>query len=82
MTEEYINLGIEQLDNDDAERALQYFQAAYDLQPDNAEVLFYLGITYSRLEKHEEAAHFYKLSLHYEPNNAETWLNLANRHDD
>ena len=44
MTEEYINLGIEQLDNDDAERALQYFQAAYDLQPDNAEVLFYLGL--------------------------------------
>ena len=37
MTEEYINLGIEQLDNDDAERALHYFQAAYDLQPDNAE---------------------------------------------
>ena len=44
MTEEYINLGIEQLDNDNAERALHYFQAAYDLQPDNAEVLFYLGL--------------------------------------
>ena len=82
MTEEYINLGLEQLNNDDAERALQYFHAAYDLQPDNAEVLFYLGIAYSRLDQYEEAAHFYKLSLHYEPNNAETWLNLANRHDD
>ena len=57
MTDKYINLGLEQLDNDNAERALHYFKAAYDLQPDNSEVLFYLGIAYSHLEQHEEAAH-------------------------
>ena len=78
MTDEYIELGIEQLDKDHPEKALQYFQAAYALQPDNDEVLFYLGLTHHRLEHLEEAVHYYRQSLAVEPESAETWLNLGN----
>ena len=49
MTDIYIELGIEKLEQDEPREALRCFQAAYDLQPDNDEVLFYLGLTYHRL---------------------------------
>ncbi len=78
MTDEYIELGIEQLDQNNPEKALQYFQAAYALQPDNDVVLFYLGLTHHRLKHLEEAVHYYRQSLAVEPESAETWLNLGN----
>ena len=43
MTDEYIKLGLEQLDSGNPHAALRHFEAAYALQPDNPEVLFYLG---------------------------------------
>lgn len=81
MTDEYIKLGLEQLHCGNPQAALRHFEAAYALQPDNSEVLFYLGRTYSDLNKDNEAVRYYRLSLQIEPDSAATWLNMANCYD-
>ena len=63
MTDEYIKLGLEQLDSGNPHAALRHFEAAYALQPDNPEVLFYLGRACYALMRDNEAVHYYRLLL-------------------
>ena len=81
MTDEYIKLGLEQLDSGNPHAALRHFEAAYALQPDNPEVLFYLGRACYALIRDNEAVHYYRLLLQIEPDSAAAWMNMANCYD-
>lgn len=78
MTEKYIKLGLKLVRSGRAEEALVHFKAAYALEPDNPEVLFYMGRAYSEIGQLEKAVQYYRLMLKIEPENYSGWLNLAN----
>ncbi len=82
MTDEYIRLGQEQLDEGNFEQALEYFHAARELQPDNAEVIFYIGLTYSKMNQAEEAIKYYRKSLELDSEASGAWTNLGNKYDE
>lgn len=82
MTEEYLNLGREALANGQPEDAMRHFQAAYALQPDNSEVIFYLGRASQDLDRHADAVHYYAEVLKLENDCMPAMLNMANSYDD
>lgn len=82
MTDEYIRLGQEQLDEGNLDQALDYFHSALKLQPDNAEVIFYIGLTYSKMGQAEEAIKCYRKSLELDPEASGAWTNLGNKYDE
>lgn len=82
MTEEYIRLGQEQLDAGDLDHAMDHFRSALSLQPDNAEVLFYIGLTYSRMGDADKAIEYYHRSLKFDSEASGTWTNLGNKYDE
>lgn len=82
MTDEYIRLGQEQLDEGNLKQALEYFHAARELQPDNAEVIFYIGLTYSKMGQAEEAIKCYRKSLELDSEASGAWTNLGNKYDE
>lgn len=82
MTEEYLSLGREALDNGQPEEAMRHFQAAYALQPDNSEVIFYLGRASQDLNRHEDAVRYYAEVLKLESDCTPAMLNMANSYDD
>lgn len=82
MTEEYLALGREALSNAHPEEAMKYFMSAYELQPDNAEVIFYLGRASQDLERHEDAVRYYADVLRIEDDCMAAMLNMANSYDD
>jgi len=43
--------------------AIDYFKQAYELEPDNPEVHYYLGITYGRMQRYEKAIENLELVL-------------------
>lgn len=81
MTDEYIKLGREELNEGNPEGAIAHFEAAYALQPDNPEVLFYLGIAHSKAGQDDKAVEYYRQLLHFDAENADAWLNMANSYD-
>lgn len=81
MTDEYIQLGKQQLEGGHPQQALELFLSAYALQPDNPEVLFYLGRAYSDLGQPEEALRRYLLSLQLDPDSVGTLVNIASQYD-
>lgn len=82
MTEEYITLGREALSNAQPEEAMKYFMSAYELQPDNAEVIFYLGRASQDLGRHEDAVRYYAQVLRSDNDCWAAMLNMANSYDD
>ena len=82
MTEEYLQLGREALQNEQPEEAMKHFMAAYRLQPDNAEVIFYLGRASQDMERHEDAVRYYTEVLRLENDSMPAMLNMANSYDD
>lgn len=82
MTEEYLHLGQEQLDQGNLTQAMSHFRSALSLQPDNAEVLFYIGLTYSKMGDAEKAVEYYRHSLELDPEASGAWTNLGNKYDE
>jgi len=75
-----VKLQIEGTDafNDGAyEEALEYFQKAYELNPDSLKSLVGMGPTYMKLEKTAEAIETYELLMTAEPANIQTLQTLA-----
>lgn len=82
MTDEYLRLGQEQLQQGNLQQAMDYFLSALQLQPDNAQVLFYIGLTHSKMGQAEEAIRYYRKSLELDPDAEGVWTNLGNKYDE
>lgn len=58
-------------------KALEYFQAAYMLNPHDLDTLESIGSTCMMLEKYDKAREFYQAALAIDPHNEPTYNNLA-----
>ncbi|CAG5080370.1 tetratricopeptide repeat protein [Parvicella tangerina] len=60
------------------EKALTYYNAALDAEPDSYEVLRNKGLFLIKLEKYEEARASFNQILSFDPNNEECYFNIGN----
>lgn len=73
QSEEYFNNGGEERKAE----AIECFQRALAIDPNNAETLHKFGVVLSSLEKRAEAIECFQRALAIDPNNAETHHNLG-----
>ena len=73
----FYNLGIQGLDKEDYETAIQYFKKAVKADKNFAFAWDNLAISYRRLEKYPEAIKYYKKSLKIDPKGKMPLMNLG-----
>lgn len=73
----WANLGAACLQLDDVESARKAFEKAHRLQPDSIDVLNNLATMHARAGNRDKAVATYRQVLELQPDNAETWLDLA-----
>lgn len=61
----------------DYEKALDYFEKALDLCPNDISLLNNIGFTYGEMKKYDKAIETYEKSLKIKPSHANTWNGLA-----
>lgn len=74
------NQGLNSLTSGDNEKAIEAFNQAVKLNPNDADSYYYLGSTYIVLKKYEEAAAAYEKAIRLNPKaaDADTYYNLGN----
>lgn len=68
--QEYNDLGVQNFQKGDFNRAREDFQAALALQPNHLSLLYNLGQCYDRLGQTQQAEQYYRLCLQQQPNDA------------
>jgi tetratricopeptide (TPR) repeat protein len=75
--EPYVNLAADYVHKDELEKALGYYQKAYQLKPDDSNVMNDYAITLLSAKKYEEALALYERILAKDPANVNALVNLA-----
>ena len=76
--EDQINAGVSAYNNQDFNKAIDYYKKALALQPKNAQYLNYLGNVYFRgLNNPKEARQYYQAATESDPHYVYGWWNLA-----
>jgi Tfp pilus assembly protein PilF len=75
--EAFLNLAAEYVHKDDLETALGYYQKAYQLKPDDSNVMNDYAITLLGAKKFEQALGLYERILQKDPTNVNALVNLA-----
>lgn len=78
--EPYVNLAAEYVHRDELEKALGYYAKAYQLKPDDSNVMNDYAITLLTAGKFEEALGLYQRILEKDPSNVNALVNLAMIH--
>lgn len=78
--EPYVNLAAEYVHRDDLDKALGYYLKAYQLKPDDSNVMNDYAITLLTAGKFEEALGLYQRILEKDPRNVNALVNLAMIH--
>jgi tetratricopeptide (TPR) repeat protein len=78
--EAYLNLAAEYVHKDDLKTALEYYEKAYELKPDDSNVMNDYAITLLRANRYEEALGLYQRILEKDPRNVNALVNLAMIH--
>lgn len=71
------NMGDESLKMGQTDNALKFYQQAFDLNPNNAEIISRLGNYYGNIGNHQKAAEYFEKALKIEPNNIGLLFNLS-----
>jgi len=74
----YNGLGLLFQAQNNQDKALEAFQDALEMEPENPEVLNNIAITYQSMGKNEKAATYFNKVLDVKPNQSEVYLNLGN----
>ncbi|MBM4145222.1 MAG: tetratricopeptide repeat protein [Nitrospira sp.] len=74
---EAIQSALQLYQSGDLHHAKDYFEKILEVQPNNAEILYFLGIVYAQLEKPDLAMHYIKNSLQYNADNADAYFVLG-----
>lgn len=69
--QQYNDLGVQNFQNGDFDRARVDFQAALALQPNHISLLYNLGQCYEHLGQSQQAEQYYRLCLQQQPNDAD-----------
>jgi len=75
--EPYVNLAADYVHKDELERALGYYAQAYQLKPDDSNVMNDYAITLLRAQKFDQALSLYDRILEKDPANVNALVNLA-----
>ncbi len=75
--QELFNKGLKELWQENWSAALTYFQKAKEKNPQDADVWFYLGVTYSSLNRHQDAVEAFKQTIRIKPDYADAHYNLG-----
>jgi superkiller protein 3 len=75
--EEYFTKGTNAYENKFNELAIEYFQKAIEINPNNAEAYYNMGSAYDDLKNYDEAILCYQKALEINPNNARAYLNMG-----
>ncbi len=70
-------MGDQSLNAQKADNAFKFYQQAYNLNPNNAEIISRLGNYYGNVGDHQKAAEFFEKALKIEPSNVGLIFNLA-----
>ncbi len=73
----YYKLGLANLENGSMSQALFYLKKAYDLNPNNYQILNALGIAYARVGEIKKAEKYLKKAIAINPNAGEAYTNLG-----
>ena len=77
QAEELYALGLQQLLQEDWERALVFFTESANRNPDNADTYFQIGYCKAKLGQYLEAVNFYKQAIRMKPRDEEAYTNLC-----
>jgi tetratricopeptide (TPR) repeat protein len=77
QAEDFYALGLQQLLQEDWERALVFFTESADRNPDNADTYFQVAYCNAKLGKYLEAVGFYKEAIRMKPRDEEAYTNLC-----
>ncbi|KPL00942.1 MAG: hypothetical protein AMJ91_02465 [candidate division Zixibacteria bacterium SM23_73_3] len=75
--EPFVNLAAEYVGKDELDKALGYYQKAYQLKPDDSNVMNDYAITLLSAQKFEQALNLYERILEKDPTNVNALVNLA-----
>jgi tetratricopeptide (TPR) repeat protein len=75
--EPFVNLAAEYVQKDELETALEYYQKAYQLKPDDSNVMNGYAVTLLNAKKFEEALSLYERILEKDPTNVNALVNSA-----
>ncbi len=75
--EPFLNLAAEHVRKDELDQALGYYQKAYQLKPDDSNVMNDYAVTLLNAKKFEEALSLYERILEKDPTNVNALVNLA-----
>ncbi|MCK4224634.1 MAG: tetratricopeptide repeat protein [candidate division Zixibacteria bacterium] len=75
--EPFLNLAAEYVRNDELKKALGYYQKAYQLKPDDSNVMNDYAITLLGAKKFEQALSLYERILEKDPTNVNALVNVA-----
>jgi len=75
--EAYLNLAADYVRKDEIDEALKYYQKAYQLKPDDSNVMNDYAITLLSAKKFEQALSLYERILKKDPTNVNALVNLA-----
>jgi len=76
-SEYYYKIGLSYLNSGNNSQALYYLNKAYQISPDDPEILNALGIAYSNVGELEKAKKFFLKAIEKDPDRAETYTNLG-----
>ncbi|SNZ02817.1 type IV pilus biogenesis/stability protein PilW [Persephonella hydrogeniphila] len=73
----YYKIGLSYLNSGNNSQALYYLNRAYQINPEDPEILNALGIAYSNVGEFEKAKKFFLKAIEKNPDKAETYTNLG-----
>ncbi len=73
----YYKIGLSYLNSGNNSQAIYYLSKAYELNPDNPEVLNALGIAYSSVKEYKKAEEYFLKAIDLSPNKGELYTNLG-----
>ncbi len=73
----YYKLGISYLQAGNNAQAIYYLRKAYEISPDDPDILNALGVAYSNVGEFQKAEEILKKAIKIAPNKAETYTNLG-----
>ncbi len=73
----YYKIGLSYLNSDNNSQALYYLNKAYEINPNDPEILNALGIAYSKVGEYEKAKKMFLKAIEKDPDRAETYTNLG-----
>jgi tetratricopeptide (TPR) repeat protein len=81
LLKEYVLIGNEHYYENEYEHAIDYYEKALQIDPDNAYVLFSKGEALGKLGKYEEAIKYYDKALEINPKNGDASYNEGEAFD-